>query len=276
MRLCLILLLMIVLPAFGQSTVYQPKQVTTKVRTHTFGSINGTPVSSYLLKNKSGIEAVVTNYGASLASLRVPDRKGKFDDIVPGYDDANGYAIGKSYFGGTVGRYANRIPKATFTLSGVSYHLAKNDGQNSLHGGMAEFNKVVWTAKDVSGGWSSAIQFTYVSKDGEEGYPGRLTARVTYTLTDANELRLAAQVYDPLSGRTLQVSTTEPGIQFNSGNFLDGSERGKHGFAYAYRTGFCLETQHFPDSPNQPSFPTTTLMSGQHYRSTTIYKFGAR
>ena len=370
--------LTIALLAFGQAGARQTTRITGKVQTQPFGSVDGKQVSCYTLKNKNGIEARLTNYGATLVSLKIPDRNGKFDDIVLGYDDANDFANGKSYFGATVGRYGNRIAKAKFTLQGVPYNLAKNNGENSLHGGTKGFNKVIWDAKDVSAKGVPAIQFTYVSKDGEEGYPGTLTAKVTYTLTDANELRLdydittdkdtvqnlthhsyfnlagvghdilghelrlnadrytpvddtliptgelikvegtpfdfrrptaigarinqsdeqlnrgkgydhnwvlngksgtmrlAAQVYEPASGRTMEVTTTEPGIQFYSGNFLDGSEHGRSGKAYAHRTAFCLETQHFPDSPNHPDFPTTTLKAGQHYRSTTIYKFSTK
>jgi aldose 1-epimerase len=351
---------------------------TKAVEVRPFGSADGKSVFLYTLKNHNGIEATLTNYGATLVSLKVPDRHGKFADVVLGYDDLDSYARGHSYFGATVGRYGNRIGNARFTLNGVTYHLAKNDGPNSLHGGTKGFNKVVWEGHDVTASGVPAVQFTYVSKDGEEGYPGNLTAKVTYTLTDSNELKLeydvttdrdtvqnlthhsyfnlsgagheilghelqlnadrftpvdatliptgelasvegtpfdfrrstaigarigqaneqlqrgngydhnwvlngasgslrsVALVYEPLSGRTLEVFTTEPGMQFYSGNFLDGSEHGKRGIAYAYRTGFCLETQHFPDSPNHPQFPSTTLRAGQHYYSTTIYKFASR
>jgi aldose 1-epimerase len=368
----------IALLAFGQAGARQTARGLHKVQTQPVGSVDGKQIFTYLLKNKNGIEARLTNYGATLVSLRVPDRSGKFDDIVLGYDDVNGYAHGKSYFGATVGRYGNRIANAKFSLHGVTYSLAKNNGENSLHGGTKGFNKVVWSAKDVSANGVSAVQFTYVSNDGEEGFPGTLTAKVVYTLTDANELRLdydvttdkdtvqnlthhsyfnlagvdhdilghelrlnadrytpvddtliptgelanvqgtpfdfrtpaaigarinqsneqlrrgkgydhnwvlngksgtmrlAAQVVEPASGRAMDVNTTEPGVQFYSGNFLDGSEHGKGGKAYAVRTGFCLETQHFPDSPNHPDFPTTRLKAGQHYRSTTIYKFSVK
>jgi aldose 1-epimerase len=350
----------------------QTNKVASKVQVQSFGSIDGQPISSYTLRNKNGFEATVITYGATLVSLKTPDRRGHFADIVLGYDDVSGYANGKSYFGGTVGRYANRIANASFQLNGTTYHLAKNDGKNSLHGGIRGFNKVIWTAKARG---KSSVRFTYVSKDGEEGYPGTLTASVTYTLTDNNELRLdydvttdkdtvqnltnhsyfnlagsghnilghelsinaeyytpvdetlipsghfqsvagtpfdfrtpheigarindadeqlkrgrgydhnwvlngkltslklAAEVYEPISGRKMQIRTTQPGLQFYSGNFLDGSEHGKGGQVYAHRTGFCLETQHFPDSPNQPTFPSTTLKAGRHFRSTTIFRF---
>jgi len=351
---------------------------TANVESRRWGSVDGRQVLLYTLRNRSGMEATITNYGATLVSLKVPDRKRKLEDVVLGYDNLDSYVRGTSYFGATVGRYANRIANAEFTLEGTTYHLAKNNGPNSLHGGAKGFNKEVWEGREASTGSASAVQFTYVSKDREEGYPGTLTANVTYTLTDDNELRLdydittdrdtvqnlshhsyfnltgstgdilshelelnadrftpvdstliptgelesvegtpfdfrkptaigarinqaneqlkrargydhnwvlngrsgslrsVAMVYEPASGRTLEVFTTEPGIQFYSGNFLDGSEHGKGGVAYAYRTGFCLETQHFPDSPNHPKFPSTTLSAGQHYRSTTIYKFAVR
>lgn len=376
MRFGLISALTAILLLSSCTTAGSKPEVKSKVQPQSFGSADGKPVSYYVLKNKNGVEAKLTNYGATLISLKVPDRNGKFDDIVLGYDDVNSYANGKSYFGATVGRYANRIAKAKFTLNGQTYTLAKNDGENSLHGGNKGFSKVVWDVKDVSTDEAPALQFTYLSKDGEEGYPGNLTAQVTYTLTPANELkidydittdkdtvqnlthhsyfnlaadgdilghelvlnadrftpvdatliptgelrnvdgtpfdfrkqtaigarinqndrqlklgkgydhnwvlngdmgtlRLAAQVYEPRTGRTLEVSTTEPGIQFYTGNFLNG-EKGKGGKPMPYRTGFCLETQHYPDSPNHPDFPTTTLKAGQHYRTTTVYKFGTR
>lgn len=342
-----------------------------------FGVADGKSVSLYVLKNRNGLEARLANYGATLVSLMVPDRTGKFADVVLGYDDVNGYANGTAYLGASIGRYGNRIAKAKFSLNGKTYVLAKNDGENSLHGGVNAFHKVVWDAKDVSTKDTAALQFTYVSKDGEEGFPGNLTARVTYKLTSDNELRieydvttdqdtvqnlthhsyfnlnpagadilghelllnadrftpvdenliptgelrnvdgtpfdfrapmaigtrinlsdeqllrgkgydhnwvlkgnrgvlhLAARVYEPVTGRIMEVSTTEPGIQFYSGNFLKG-EAGKAGRRNAYRSGFCLETQHFPDSPNHPEFPSTTLKSGERYRTTTIYKFSAK
>jgi len=366
----LIVLLVIIIGAAGQRT-----EVKNKVQTHPFGTADGKQVSYFILKNKNGVEAKLTNYGATVISLKVPDRNGKFDDVVLGYDDLKGYEDGKSYFGAIVGRYGNRIAKGKFSLDGKSYSLSTNDGPNHLHGGVKGFNKVVWGATDST---ATAVRFTYVSKAGEEGYPGTLSANVTYTLTDANELRLeydvtsdkdtiqnlthhsyfnlagpdhdilshelllnsdrytpvdptliptgelanvegtpfdfrkpakvgarindandqlkrgkgydhnwvlngeagkmhlAARVFEPQSGRVMEVTTTEPGIQFYSGNFLNGSEHGKGGKAYAYRTGFCLETQHFPDSPNHPAFPSTTLKAGQHYRTTTVYKFSTK
>ncbi len=333
----------------------------------------------YTLKNKHGLEARVTNFGATLVSLKTPDRNGQFADIVLGYDDVAAYEKGTFFFGGTIGRYGNRIAKGTFNLNGQTYHLPINDGANSLHGGVKGFNKVVWDAKPLS---AQSGEFSYTSKDGEEGYPGTLAVTVTYTLTDSNELRLdytaeeapgkdtvlnltnhsyfnftgnpqntilqhdltlfaskftpvdsglippgelrpvkgtpfdfttatavgarighddeqlklgkgydhnfvidrtkgeklarAAEVYEPTSGRVMEVETTQPGIQFYSGNFLDGTAKGKGGLAYNYRSALCLETQHFPDSPNHPAFPTTTLKGGQRFTSSTVFRFSAR
>jgi aldose 1-epimerase len=305
----------------------------------------------------------------------VPDRQGKMGDVVLGYDSLDGYVNDKSYFGALIGRYGNRIAHGQFTLDGVTYKLAKNNGDNSLHGGVKGFNKRVWDAKEISSKEGPALRLNYLSKDGEEGYPGNLKVQVVYTLTDANELKidysattdkktvlnltnhsyfnlagqgsgdilrqelmlqadkftpvdagliptgelrpvegtpfdfrtktvigarinnddeqlklgkgydhnfvltrtaefsLAARVSEPSSGRVLEVWTSEPGVQFYTGNFLDGSARGKGAKPYDFRTGFCLETQHFPDSPNHPEFPSTVLSPGEVYHSTTSYKF---
>jgi len=345
-----------------------------KMQKQSFGKTeDGQPVDVYILTNKNGVEAAITNYGGTVVSLKVPDRNGKFDDVVLGYDKLDGYADGKAYIGATVGRYANRIAHATFTLDGATYTLAKNDGDNHLHGG---FNKRVWTAKDVSSSVGPALELTYLSKDGEENFPGNLSVKVVYTLTDENELKidysattdkdtvlnltnhayfnlagqgngdilqqqimiradrftaidatsipsgelrsvkgtpfdfttataigaridqddpqlklgrgydhnwvlnsgttgslsLAAEAYDPHSGRVLEVLTTEPGIQLYTGNFLDGIH-GKDGKVYNRRYAFCLETQHFPDSPNHPNFPSAVLKAGQRFQSTTVYRF---
>jgi len=348
-----------------------------KMQKQSFGKTeDGQQVDLYILTNKHGMQAAITNYGGTVVSLKVPDRSGKLDDVVLGYDTLDGYATGKAYIGATVGRYANRIAHASFTLDGNTYTLSKNDGDNHLHGG---FNKRVWTAKDVSGSAGQALELTYLSKDGEEGLPGNLPVKVVYTLTDKNELKidysattdkdtvlnltnhayfnlagqgngdvlqqqimiradrftpidqfsiptgelrsvkgtpfdfttataigaridqddqqlkmgngydhnwvlsngtpgslfLGAQAYDPHSGRVLEVLTTEPGIQLYTGNFLDGIH-GKDGKVYNRRNAFCLETQHFPDSPNHPNFPTTELKPGQHFESTTVYKFSTK
>jgi aldose 1-epimerase len=348
-----------------------------KMQKQSFGKTeDGQQADLYILTNKNGMEAAITNYGGTVVSLKVPDRNGKIEDVVLGYDKLDDYAAGKAYIGATVGRYANRIAHATFTLDGITYTLAKNDGDNHLHGG---FNKRVWTAKDVSDSAGQALELTYLSKDGEEGFPGKLAVQVVYTLTDQNELKIdysattdkdtvlnltnhayfnlagqgdgdilqqqimiradrftpidatsiptgelrsvkgtpfdfttataigaridqddqqlklgrgydhnwvlnsgasgslsvAAQAYDPHSGRVLEVWTTEPGIQLYTGNFLDGIH-GKDGKVYNRRYAFCLETQHFPDSPNKPNFPSAELKPGQHFQSTTVYKFSTK
>ena len=360
----------------------QPKsQVNSRTHKRAFGKTgDGKQVDLYVLSNKNGVEVDITNFGAAVVSLKVPDRHGKTDDVVLGYDDLDGYLHDKSYFGATVGRYANRIAHGKFTLNGTTYTLAKNDGENHLHGGVRGFNKVVWEAKDVSTAGAAALQLNYLSKDGEEGYPGNLSVQVTYTLTNNNELKidyaattdkdtvlnlthhsyfnlagqgkgdilqhqlllhasrftpvdatliptgeirsvkgtpldfasataigsrigqdddqlklghgydhnfvldggtggapvLAAQVYEPSSGRVMEVWTTQPGIQLYSGNFLNDTIRGKSGSTYQRRAAFCLETQHFPDSPNKPNFPSTILKVGGQFKSSTTYKFSSR
>lgn len=349
-----------------------------KMQKQAFGNTqDGQLTDLYTLNNKNGVEAKISNYGAALVSLKVADRSGKFEDVVLGYPGVEGYENDKAFFGGTIGRYGNRIARGKFVLNGTTYTLATNDGPNHLHGGIRGFNKRIWTAKDTSSSTGAALTLTYLSKDGEEGYPGNLSVRVTYTLTDGNELKieysattdkdtvvnltnhsyfnlagqgngdildhelmiradrftpvdttliptgelrkvsgtpfdfthataigarinqddqqlkfgkgydhnwvlnrsqagdleLAAQLYSPKSGRVLETWTTEPGIQFYSGNFLDGSIHGKEGKTYAHRSALCLETQHFPDSPNHPEFPSTVLKAGQHIESMTVYKF---
>ena len=341
---------------------------------------DGAEITLYTLTNSAGMEVGIMNYGAIVVSMKVPDRNGKFADVVLGFDSLDGYESDNPYFGAIVGRYGNRIAKGEFKLDGKTYTLAKNNGPNSLHGGNKGFNKVVWTARDASTAGLPAVLLTYLSKDGEEGYPGNLTVEVTYTLTSHNELKidyslttdkdtvanvtnhsyfnlagegsgdilkhelmlnagkftpvddtliptgelksvdgtpfdfrkstaigarieqddqqlkygrgydhnwvldhaagapisLAARLYEPASGRVLEVLTTQPGVQFYSGNFLDGTIHGKSGHVYGHRSGLCLETQHFPDSPNHPNFPTTEIKAGAHFRSTTIFKFSAR
>jgi len=339
----------------------------------------GEEIDIYTLRNSNGLETQITNYGAIVVSLKAPDRNGKFDDIVLGFSDLDSYLKPHPYFGAIVGRYGNRIAKGRFTLDGVEYKLAVNNGENHLHGGIKGFDKVVWTGRGLMTRTGPAVVLTYVSKDGEEGYPGNLRVRVTYTLTAKNELRIdysattdkntvinltnhsyfnllgegngdilnhrvriganrflptdassiptgelrrvigtpfdflnftpigkrigqdyeqlkfgngydhtwvingrpgvlrfAAAAYEAFTGRLLEVWTTEPGMQFYTGNFLDGTVTGKSGRPYPRRSGFCFETQHYPNSPNQPSFPTTTLRRGATYRSTTIYKFRNR
>ena len=332
---------------------------------------DGTAVEIYTLTNDKGLEARVMTYGATLVSLRVPDRAGRLGDIVLGYDSLDGYIKNSPYFGSTVGRYGNRIAKAAFTLDGMTYKLAANNGENHLHGGIKGFDKVVWKAEPAREAGAAGLKFTYLSRDGEEGYPGNLSVTVIYSLTDENELRityeavtdkptpvnlthhsyfnlagigdilghelminaagytpvdsgliptgeiravegspfdftkahaigeriaqveggydhnfvlkrgggqldLAARVFEPTSGRVLEILTTEPGLQFYSGNFLDGTITGKGGRVTLKHHGFCLETQHFPDSPNRPNFPSTILRPGAVYRSLTVHRFSAR
>lgn len=339
----------------------------------------GQSVKLYTLKNASGAEAAITTYGARVVNLRVPDKSGNLADIVLGFEELPGYLRENPYFGAVVGRYGNRIAKGTFTLNGAPFKLAINNGQNALHGGLRGFDKVVWTVNEASAEEGRGIQLSYLSKDGEEGYPGNLQVTVRYTLTDANELKIdytattdkdtvlnltnhsyfnlagqgegdilghevkinadrftpvdagliptgelravegtpfdfrnattigarindgdeqiklgggydhnfvlngaagqmktAAEVYEPKTGRLMQVLTTEPGMQFYTGNFLDGSVRGKGEKVYRKRYGFCMETQHYPDSPNHPEFPSTVLKPGQKYTTATVYKFSAR
>jgi aldose 1-epimerase len=336
---------------------------------------DGQGVDLITLTNAKGVELRAMTYGAIIVSLKVPDRAGVLGDVVLGYDSLAGYVKSSPYFGAVVGRYGNRIAKGKFTLDGAAYALAVNNGPNALHGGLKGFDKVVWHADTVRNADGVGIRFHYVSKDGEEGYPGTLSATVTYTLTDAGEvhiayeattdkatpvnltqhsyfnlagsgdilshvltlnadrftpvdstliptgqlapvagtpfdfttphaigeridadhqqirfgggydhnfvlmradtgLALAAVLIDPASGRRLEVRTTEPGVQFYSGNFLDGTLTGKHGVVYQRRNGLCLETQHYPDSPNHPDFPSTILRPGETYGSRTVWRFG--
>jgi aldose 1-epimerase len=339
-----------------------------------FGSMpDGSDAAIYSLKNGNGMEVRITSYGAAVQSLTAVDRDGSFADVVLGFDTIDGYLGGSSYFGAIVGRFANRIANARFSLDGEQFVLPANDGRNTLHGGFRGFDKVLWTATGEDPGKS--ITLRYVSPDGEQGFPGEVSVRVVYTLTDDNELRidyhattdratplnvsnhayfnlagegsgdilghevtiladaftpvddtlipsgeirqvagtpfdfrdstaigaridaedeqlafghgydhnwvlnksgpgpeLVARVHEPGSGRIMEVLTTEPGLQFYTGNFLDGVS-GKGGHSYVYRGGFCMETQHYPDSPNHPDFPDAILRPGETYESTTIYRF---
>jgi len=361
---------------FARSGSASPSTSKQGVKKESFGTLpDGTPVDIYTMTNAKGMEIRATNYGGIVVSLRVPDKKGNLDDIALGFDDLKGYLASSPYFGAIIGRYGNRIANGKFTLDGKEYTLAKNNGPNTLHGGLKGFDKVVWNAEPFQNLDGVGIILTYTSKDGEEGFPGNLKAKVTYTLTDNNEwiidydastdkatpinltqhtyfnlagegkgdvlahilklnasrftpvnqtliptgefrpvkgtpmdftqptpiggrinaddeqLRfgrgydhnfavdgkgsdpvLAARVKEPASGRVLEVFTTEPGVQFYSGNFLDGTITGKNGHVYKQRYAFCLETQHFPDSPNHPEFPTTILRPGRTYHSRTSYK----
>jgi aldose 1-epimerase len=348
-----------------------------KIPVTSFGKTAFGEAKLFTLTNKNGMRAKVSDLGATLVSLEVPDKAGKVADVTHGFDTVDGYVSKENpYFGASVGRFGNRIKDGKFTLDGKEYQLATNNDPGKipchLHGGNVGFNKVMWTgeANDVA----NSVTFTYVSKDGEEGYPGTLTAKVTYTLTEANELkweasatttvlnlvhhsywnlsgdptasindhiltleadhylptnagliptgdkapvagtpmdftkptairerveqdfealklgggydhawvlkpaagvRLAAKLKDPKSGRVLEVLTDKPAIQFYGGNFLDGTVAGKGGVKYAHRTACCLETENFPDAPNQPSFPSAVLRPGETYTHTMIHKFSA-
>jgi aldose 1-epimerase len=347
------------------------------VQKQVFGKTpDGTEVDLYTLTNASGMTAKIMTYGAILTELDVPDRDGKSEDVTLGFDSLKDYLAGHPFFGATVGRVANRVAKGRFTLDGKEYKLATNNGPNSLHGGLKGFDKVVWKAEPQTVADGAAVKFEYVSKDGEEGYPGTLTATVTYTLTNENELRLdytattdkatpvnltnhtyfnlagaksgdildhelmlaadkytpsddtliptgeikpvkdmpldftiprrigerinqlkgdpvgydhnfvlnsegkklalAARVRDPKTGRVMEMYTTEPGVHFYTGNFLDGKQTGRGGVVYKKHAGFCLEAQHFPDSVNHPNFPSMILKPGETYKQTTIYKFSAK
>ena len=337
---------------------------------------DGKPVKVFMLTNGSATIKVMT-YGAIVTEIKVPDRNGRVDDVVLGFDNLEGYLAGHPYFGATVGRVANRIARGEFTLGGKTYTLAKNNGPNTLHGGLKAFDKVVWDAEEVASALGPSVRFSYVSPDGEEGFPGTLTTTVTYTVTAENALKidytattnqatpvnltnhtyfnlagpesgdilghevmiaadsytpgdetliptgelapvkgtpldfttpaaigtrirqikadpvgydhnyvlrsgggdrpeLAARVHDPKTGRTMEVFTTEPGIQFYTGNFLDGTIKGKEGVVYKQHQAFCLETQHFPDAVHHPGFPSIILEPGKTYRQTTIYQFSAQ
>jgi aldose 1-epimerase len=368
-------LMFVVVLVLGVSTAQAQK-----ISKASFGkTADGASIDLYTLTNRNGMEAKITNYGGIVTALTAPDRTNKYADVVLGFNDLDSYLKGHPYFGALIGRYGNRIAKGRFILNGVEYKLAVNNGENHLHGGIKGFDKVVWTAQSMTTKLGPSLSLTYLSKDMEEGYPGNLTVKVVYTLTNKNELRIdysastdkdtvtnlthhsyfnlagegngdilshvltlkadrftptdagsiptgelrnvqgtpfsflqpmaigdrindtdqqiqfgggydhnwvvngpagtlrqAASVYEPTSGRVMDVWTTEPGIQFYTGNFLDGTLTGKSGKVYQKRMGFCLETQHYPDSPNQPKFPTTTLKKGATYRSTTIYRFSSR
>ncbi len=338
---------------------------------------DGTPVELYTLRNAAGVEARICTYGGIVVSLKVPDRAGQLGDVVLGYDTLAGYLKESPYFGCLVGRYGNRIAKGRFTLDGVEYTLATNNYPNHLHGGVNGFDKRVWKAVSAEGPEGPRLELTYISPDGEEGYPGTLTVKAVYTLTTDNGLQLEyeattdkptvvnltqhsyfnlagkgdvlshevqieadrftpvdstlipngelrsvdgtpfdfrnptpigerinendeqlrfgggydhnwvinpptgglglhARVYEPTSGRLLEVVSTEPGLQFYTGNFLDGTITGKGGWVYGHRNAFCMEPQHFPDSPNQRNFPSAILRPGQTYRNTILYRFSAK
>ena len=362
-------------------TAVASPQAAKKLEQRSFGKTpDGQAVSLYTLRNASGMEVTVTNYGGTITSIKVPDKEKKFGDVVLGFDSVNGYAAKEntSYFGALIGRYGNRLAHGKFTLNGHTYQVPTNDGPNSLHGGAVGFNRHIWQAKDVSTAGTPALELHYLSPDGDQGFPGNLNVTVRYTLGNRNDLRLdysattdkdtvlnltnhsyfnlagpgnptvlnhsvmlaanqftpvdgtliptgklqnvagtpldfrkltrvgeridqpdeqlklgkgydhnfalnasgdltkvAARVEEPTSGRVLEVFTDQPGVQFYSGNFLDGKTKGVGG-VYQFRSALCLETQHFPDSPNHPNFPSTVLKPGQQFHSTTIYRFSTK
>jgi aldose 1-epimerase len=381
---CVVILLTLAFVAsfmLGCGKYEKPGDKKMDIKKETFGkTADGKAVDLYTLTNANGLIAKVTNYGAIVTSLLVPDRNGNLGDVVQGYDTLNGYIRDTSYFGAIVGRYGNRIGKGRFTLDGVEYTLATNDGdRNHLHGGNKGYNKVVWDVEEVKTADAVGVKLTYLSKDSEEGYPGNLSCTVIYFLTNNDELKieyeattdkstvlnlthhsyfnLAGQgsgdilshelmidadnitpvnedliptgklmpvastpfdftkstaigtrinaddqqlkygggydhnwvlnnsdgsykkvgsLSDSTSGRVMDICTTEPGLQFYSGNFLDGTVTGKEGKVYKHRYALCLETQHFPDSPNKSGFPSVVLRPGETYKTTTAYKFLTR
>ena len=352
--------------------------MTSTISKEAFGKLSdGQDAALFTLKNTNGMVVQITNYGGIVTKITAPDKNGNWEDVVLGFDSLSTYEKGHPFFGALVGRYGNRIAKGKFTLDGQEYKLAINDGENTLHGGKKGFDKVIWNAKEIQKDSTVALELTYKSVDGEEGYPGNLQVKVTYTLSNDNALTidyeattdkstvvnltnhsyfnlsgmkrdilgheltlnankmvpvnttliptgnlldvagtpfdfntpkllgkdinqvddeqikngggydhtwvinrtdsgnmLFAKVKDPENGRVMEVYTTEPGVQLYTGNFLDGSLKGKNA-TFSKRFGFCLETQHFPDSPNQPQFPSTVLKPGETYRTTTQYKFSA-
>ena len=362
------------------STILLSNCSTVKVSKTPFGSTsNGTAVDLFTLENPNGMQAKITSYGGILTQLHVPDKNGKLGDVVLGYDKLSSYIKASPYFGCITGRYANRIAKGQFKIGETTYKLATNNGENHLHGGDVGFDKKVWAAKEVKGFGRAGIELTYLSKDGEEGYPGNLDSKVTYWLTVKNDLEieyeartdkatpinlthhsyfnlagegsgnilgheveifantfvptdagniplgelkkvtgtpfdfltphkigerieeknqqlefgkgydhnwvindrhktinsinLAARVTEPKTGRVMEVLTDQPGIQFYTGNFLDGSNIGKGNKVYNHRNAFCLETQVHPDSPNQPNYPNSILKPGETYRHFCVYRF---
>lgn len=345
----------------------------TSVKKSIFGTDGNTQVDLYELTNSHGMTVKIMTRGATITEIKTPDKAGKLSNVTLGFDTFKDYLNPQNpYFGAIVGRVGNRIAKGKFTLNGNTYSLATNNGVNHLHGGIKGFDKVIWNADVIPSSEGASVKFSYLSKDGEEGYPGNCNVTVTYTLTTTNSLvisydvsvdkdcpvnvtnhtyfnlsgaehgsilnhaiqinadnftpvddtliptgeiksvkstpmdftsshkigdnlkavggnpvgydhnyvlnkqtsfSLAATVHDPVSGRTMEVYTTEPGVQFYTGNFLDGTLTGKNGVVYKQYAAFCLETQHFPDTVNQPNFPTNVLKAGQNYHSKTVFKF---
>ena len=372
-RNCILLFCISIL--FFQCTINNNKLE--RITSESFGKApDGSPVELFTLTNINGISAQITNYGGIITTLNVPDKNGDFDDVVLGYYTLEEYLKKSPHFGCLVGRFGNRIANGKFTLDGVEYQMAINNGPNHLHGGLVGFDKKVWTPEMITEDDAAALKLNYLSPDGEENYPGNLNVEAVYKLNDDNELiltfnartdkktvlnlthhsyfnlkghgngdildheiqfnsrklvaidstsiplgplmnvsntpfdflepksigkdieaddeqirngggydhsfvvdgyneelKLACTVREPASGRIMEVWTTEPAVQFYTGNFLDGSITGKDGKVYHKRYGFCLEAQHYPDSPNHPEYPTTVLAPGEVYDQTTIYKF---
>ena len=373
----------LMLSACQTAEIKKSTNLSEKISKKSFGKLkNGQVIDVYTLENKNGLKTDIINYGAIQVSLLVPDKNGKLDDIILGYDGIVNYVTNNPYFGSIIGRYGNRIAKGRFSLDGKEYVLACNNDENHLHGGEKGFNNVVWnfvSSEENENGVS--LTLSYLSKDGEEGYPGNLKVFITYTLSNNDELIIsykaktdkkticnltqhnyynlsghdsgdilshqlminsdsftpidvgfipigeikpvkgtnfdftkptaigknvkkddeqlifgkgydhnfvlnkkgekgkmtfAASVFDPKSGRFMEVFTEEPGLQFYGGNFLDGSNIGKDGIVYNFRNAFCLESQHYPDSPNKPNFPSVVLKPGEEYSTKTIYKFSVK
>lgn len=369
-RLCMAVMAMCLLLSCGEKR--EEATLSGLMKSDFVSEVEGKPTALYVLKNKNGAEACITNYGGRLVSVMVPDKNGKMTDVVLGYDNIGQYVQSDGNYGALIGRYGNRINQGKFTLDDVEYTLPQNNGAHCLHGGPQGYHARMWDAKQLN---DQALELTYLSKDGEAGFPGNLDIKVTYTLTDDNavgikyeattdkktvvnltnhsyfnlsgvpgsdvldqlvminadnytpvdstlipvgispvegtplDLRtpvaigkqindpfqqllfgrgydlnwvlntngdknvLAAKAYSPTSGIALEVYTNEPGIQFYTGNFMDGKDTGKHGVLYPHRGALCLETQHYPDSPNHPDFPSVVLNPGEKFLSECIYKF---
>ena len=369
-RLCMAVMAMCLLLSCGEKR--EEATLSGLMKSDSVSEVEGKPTALYVLKNKNGAEACITNYGGRLVSVMVPDKNGKMTDVVLGYDNIGQYVQSDGNYGALIGRYGNRINQGKFTLDDIEYTLPQNNGAHCLHGGPQGYHARMWDAKQLN---DQALELTYLSKDGEAGFPGNLDIKVTYTLTDDNavgikyeattdkktvvnltnhsyfnlsgvpgsdvldqlvminadnytpvdstlipvgispvdgtplDLRtpvaigkqindpfqqlqfgrgydlnwvlntngdknvLAAKAYSPTSGIALEVYTNEPGIQFYTGNFMDGKDTGKHGVLYPHRGALCLETQHYPDSPNHPDFPSVVLNPGEKYLSECIYKF---
>lgn len=362
-------------------TISHPERKAEKmIARKSFGKLTGDKEAAlFTLSNKRGMVVGITDYGATVVSIRVPDRDGRISDVTLGYDNVEGYVHGTHYFGATVGRYANRIAGGKFRMDGSVFRLPTNNGANTLHGGPEGFSTRLWSAVPEVTNDESALRLTYVSRDGEGGFPGTLKVTALYALTEDNSIRVrftattdkptvinmtyhnyfnlsgdpdtsildeeltinadrytpvdsafiptgavlpvagtpmdfrnpssvgahiednhdqlricggydlnwvldnhdgtlheAAELFEPSSGRLLIVYTDQPGLQFYSGNFLDGTQEGKDGVRYKFRTALALETQHFPDSPNKPKFPSTRLLPGETYDTTTIFSFSVR